>query len=93
MTQDQAEKFAEDFNEGFCSPFMPEGFIKCEAWKNPENGRLSLIFDIGDRNVAFDADDPELTWYGQDTRFPNKWSVERLTQDVPERYARAGQPA
>ena len=80
MTKEQAAKFAEDFNDGFGPPFFPEGFIHCEAWTNPNNGRLSLIFDIGDRNVAFDADDPALSWYGQDTRFPNEWVVERLAK-------------
>lgn len=74
MTRDQAKEFAEQFTKSFCSPFLPDGFVTCSIFEY--KGRTSVVFDIGDRNVAFDAE--KMEWYGQDTASPQTWLVERI---------------
>ena len=76
MTREQAEAFAKTFTQSFSAPFLPDGFAKCSTFEY--KGKTSLIFDIGDRNVAFDAEDME--WYGQDTKIDRDWLIERTNQ-------------
>ena len=76
MTREQAEAFAKQFTESFAEPFLPEGFARCSTFNHGD--RTSLIFDIGDRNVAFDAE--EMEWYGQDTKIDRDWLIERTNQ-------------
>lgn len=76
MTREQAEAFAKQFTRSFGPPFLPEGFVKCSTFEY--KGKTSVVFDIGDRNVAFDADGME--WYAQDTKCDPDWLIERLKE-------------
>lgn len=78
MTREQAEQFAKRFTESFAPPFCPEGFVKCSTFTR--NGRTSITFDIGDRNVAFDAE--EMEWYGQGTHCDAAWLIEHFGKAV-----------
>ena len=77
MNRSQAQSFARQFNESFCPPFLPEGFVKCSTIEH-DDGRTSLTFDVGNRNVAFDA--KSMSWYAQGTRFDTGWLIERVKE-------------
>lgn len=78
MTREQAEAFAKRFTKSFAPPYLPEGFVKCSTFEH--KGKTSVIFDIGDRNVAFDAEDMDC--YGQDTKCDPDWTIERTIAAV-----------
>jgi len=79
MNRHQARSFAKQFNQSFSPPFLPDGFVKCSTFEH-DDGRTDVIFDIGDRNVAFEA--KHMSWYAQDTKFPSDWLIERVKEEA-----------
>ena len=76
MTREQAEAFAKVFTQSFGEPFLPKGFARCSTFNHGD--KTSLVFDIGDRNVAFDAE--LMQWYGQGTKVDPDWLIEQTKQ-------------
>lgn len=73
MNKQQAEAFAKQFTESFAI-MLPKGFVKCSTFNY--DTMTSISFDIGDRNVAFDAE--EMEWYAQDIKCDPDWLIEKI---------------